>query len=298
MTSVKSIIRQHPLLRKIINKLNPYNLNVPPGHFYSPVPNLTEIKERELKLFETYQELAGINLNDIRQLELLEALKNEYPKLPFTDETNPAFRYSYNNEMYSHSSGALLFCMIQYLKPKHIIEVGSGYTSALMLDTNDIFFNGQINFTFIEPYPIRLKELMNREDLFKERIIEQKLEEVDPAIFENLEANDILFIDSTHVSKIGSDVNSIIFDILPKLKKGVYIHFHDIFYPFEYPKEWVLKGIYWNEAYLLRAFLQFNNTFSIQFFNTYLINKFKGEFAELPLMGKNIGGCIWLKKEE
>jgi hypothetical protein len=82
-------------------------------------------------------------------------------------------------------------------------------------------------------------------------------------IFCGLEENDILFIDSTHVTKINSDVNKIIFEILPKLQKGVLIHFHDIFWPFEYPQTWIREGMFWNEAYILRAFLEYNNSFEI-----------------------------------
>ncbi|MCZ8539210.1 hypothetical protein [Psychrobacillus psychrodurans] len=91
---------------------------------------------------------------------------------------------------------------------------------------------------------------------------------------------DILFIDSYHVSKIGSDVNYIIFEILPKLKPGVRIHFHDIFYPFEYPEKWIFEGRFWNRAYLLRAFLQYNQDFIIDLWNNYLILEHKEIFGD------------------
>ena len=296
--SFKNLIRQHPLTRKLVNTLNPFNLSVPPGHFYSPVPDINEVKKNADKIFNSQKPVLGIDFNDAGQLSLLERFKKEYPKLPFTENADPRFRYRYNNEMYGHSSGALLFCIMQVLKPKRIIEVGSGYSSALMLDTNSLFFNNEISLTFVEPYPDRLKKLLRPEDYQRSIIVEKKVEAVDPSIFETLGENDILFIDSTHVSKIGSDVNTIVFDILPRLKKGVYVHFHDIIYPFEYPKEWVLNGVFWNESYLLRAFLQFNNSFSIQFFNTYALEKFPREHDALPLFNTNVGGCIWLKKEK
>ena len=85
--------------------------------------------------------------------------------------------------------------------------------------------------------------------------------------FEKLEPNDLLFIDSSHISKIGSDLNYLLFEVLPSLKPGVIIHFHDILYPFEYPYEWIEKGIYWNEAYLLKAFLMHNKNYEILLFN-------------------------------
>ncbi len=130
--------------------------------------------------------------------------------------------------------------------------------------------------THIEPYPALLKSLLKPNDL---------------------KSNDILFIDSTHISKINSDVNAIFFEILPLLKSGVYIHFHDIFYPFSYPNDWLRAKNSWNEAYILRAFLSFNNTFEIVFFNTCLNYLYPDEFATaLPLSQKNKGGSIWLKK--
>jgi hypothetical protein len=84
------------------------------------------------------------------------------------------------------------------------------------------------------------------------------------SIISNLNENDILFIDSTHVSKFNSDVNCIIHNILPALSKGVYIHFHDVMYPFEYPKNWLIEGRAWNEQYILRAFLEFNTNFKLR----------------------------------
>ena len=116
-------------------------------------------------------------------------------------------------------------------------------------------------------------------------------------MFPSLEAHDSLFVDFTHVCRINSDVNRILFEILPGLKSGVYVHFHDIFYPVEYPKEWVYEGRAWNEAYALRAFLQFNSAFRIVFFNTYL-NLFHRPIYEMhmPLCLKNTGGSLWIQR--
>jgi hypothetical protein len=89
----------------------------------------------------------------------------------------------------------------------------------------------------------------------------------------------------------------LIYYILPALAKGVYIHFHDIFFPFEYPREWLLEGRAWNEDYMLRAFLAYNNTFKIVLFNTYLETKYEEKIKKrFPLLYKNTGGSIWIKK--
>lgn len=117
--------------------------------------------------------------------------------------------------------------------------------------------------------------------------------------FGQLEFGDILFIDSTHVSKAGSDVNYLLFEILPRLKSGVYIHFHDIFYPFEYPEEWVLHSdMIWNELYVLRAFLQNNQEYSIKFFQNFMEQEYGDLYLEhWPLKEKPHGGSLWIQKK-
>ena len=92
-------------------------------------------------------------------------------------------------------------------------------------------------------------------------------------------------------------MNFLLFEVLPVLKEGVYIHFHDVFYPFEYPKEWVFKGYNWNENYILRAFLMNNKDYKIQLFADYLHKHHKGLYKKMPLAYKNTGGNLWLKKE-
>ncbi len=167
-----------------------------------------------------------------------------------------------------------------------------------MLDTNEQFLNGKVKFTFIEPYPDRLFSLLRPQEKPAVHLIRQKLEEVPLPVFEALEAGDVLFIDSTHVSKAGSDVNYYLFEIFPLLKKGVYIHIHDIFYPFEYPREWIYEGRAWNEIYALRAFLSYNSHFKIVYFNHYMGNRHAALVGEkMPLCLKSAGGSIWLQKQ-
>jgi hypothetical protein len=141
--------------------------------------------------------------------------------------------------------------MIRYLKLKKIIEVGSGYSSCNTLDTNEFIFGGGISTTFIEPYPDLLTSLLKETDKNNARIISCNLQDTDIAEFETPGANDIHFVDSTHASKVNSDVNCIFYDILPRLASGVHTHFHDIFYHFKYPKEWLMEGRAWNEAYMV-----------------------------------------------
>lgn len=268
-----------------------------PGHYYSPVPSLKDLKRYQEKIFSKKDEIYAIDLNESNQIELLNKFKSYYSEIPFEEHKKKNLRYYFDNPFYSFGDGIFLYCMMRHVKPKKIIEIGSGFSSANMLDTNELFFNGEISIKFVEPYPNRLKSLLKKDDLNKVTLFESKLQDVDLSIFKELQENDILFIDSSHVTKTFSDVNIIIFNILPTLNKGVYIHFHDIFFPFEYPKSWVLGGYAFNEAYILRAFLEFNEAFSIVLFNSLIGYKYKSILEkDFPLCRKNCGGGIWLRK--
>lgn len=308
-TSIKTVIKKSPVLkgyiaereklRSELSALKALNKFVPPGHFYSPIPSLDEIQRDESKIFgKPLPGKIGIELHEEEQLKLLGDFIAFYKEMPFQSEKHEGLRYYYENPAYSYSDAILLHCMIRFLKPNNIIEVGSGFSSCMMLDTNELFFDGSIATTFIEPYPKLLLSLIKDADKSKVTTIQSRLQDVDLCEFETLQANDILFIDSTHVSKIYSDVNYIFFEILPKLSSGVYVHFHDIFYPFEYPKAWVYEGRAWNEAYLLRAFLQYNNAFRVVLMNTFMEHFHEAFFQKnMPLCMKNTGGSIWIRKE-
>jgi predicted O-methyltransferase YrrM len=270
---------------------------VPPGHVLSPIPSPEQVKLREKKIYAVPRAMPGLDLNEEGQLRLFDKLRQFYDGQPFSAQQTAGRRYWFENPAYSYSDALLLYCMLRHLRPRRVIEIGAGYSSCAILDTNELFFENSIECTFIEPVPALLRSLVNEQDLERITIIEKQLQEVDSQVFAELQANDILFIDSSHVAKIDSDVNHIFFRILPLLNSGVYIHFHDIFYPFEYPRAWVYEGRAWNETYLLRAFLQYNRQFEIQLFNTF-IDWFHNEkyFREMPLVQKNTGGSIWLKK--
>jgi len=309
---IKNVVKKLPYLRQLFldidrlrAELDKYKagqtrMYVPPGHFHSPIPSIEEVKLNEAKIFDRIKkELPGIDLNEEEQIFLFNQLMEYYNEQPFAPHKKPNLRYFFENPSYSYSDAIFLYCMIRYTRPAKIIEVGGGYSSCVILDTNELYFNNTISCTFIDPYPELLLSLIKEIDKDRNEIIQKKLQDVDLSKFSELSTGDILFIDSTHVSKVGSDVNYIFFEILPKLKSGVYIHFHDIAYPFEYPKEWIYEGRAWNEAYLLRAFLQYNNSFRIQLFNTFLesVHEDKDKLTkQMPLIMKNPGGSIWLKK--
>lgn len=272
---------------------------VPPGHYYSPIPAVNELWVNQDRIFDRQkQPLPGITLDDGKMLEQAEHFKEYYPEFPFPKEKAQALRYWTNNGTYSRGDGIILYSMLRNLRPKRIIEVGSGMTSSLMLDVNERFLQNSVQLTFIDPHPELLLSVIRPEDFSKTTIIPKKLQDVDLSIFSELEPNDIAFFDSTHVSKCDSDVNMIFFKILPVLKPGVYIHFHDVFYPFEYPKDWLLNvGAAWNEIYLLRAFLEFNSCFEVSFFNDYMARFHHDRLADtMPEFLDGLAAGIWLKK--
>jgi predicted O-methyltransferase YrrM len=271
---------------------------VPPGHFYSPIPSVDEVRRDAHRLFgPAARTIPGIDLNEPAQLTLLGEITRYYRDLAFPDTRSPGFRYFYQNPTYSYSDAIFLYGMIRHASPKRIVEVGSGSSSCLMLDTIDRHLDHQVDCTFIEPYPDRLLALLNPEDPERVAILRERVQDVDPALLLSLDRNDILFIDSSHTVKIGSDVTYLLGEILPRLRPGVYVHFHDVFYPFEYPEAWVTDGRAWNEAYALRAFLAFNEAFEIVLFNTYL-QRFHREIFErdMPQCLRNEGASIWLRR--
>lgn len=269
-----------------------------PGHFYSPIPNLDEVRSREAKIWPPVpRTVPGIELNAGAQVATLGELAKFYPELPFPrTRTEGGPRYWFDNSAYSYGDAIFLYSMLRHVRPKRVIEVGSGFSSAVMLDTRERFLGDDVQLTFIDPDVSTLNALLRPGD--RAAVIPARVQDVPPATFDELQAGDILFIDSTHVAKTGSDVNTILFDIVPRIASGVYVHFHDIFWPFEYPKEWVYEGRAWNEDYLVRAFLMFNRDFEIVLFANYL-GQFEREWLgrEMPLVLENPGGNLWLRRK-
>jgi predicted O-methyltransferase YrrM len=272
--------------------MSEFKESVPPGHFYSALPSIEDIREFYSK--DAEETIPGITIETRKQIDLLEQLKEYYPP-DFPDEKTEDCKYYYKNGLYSYTDAIILQCMLRHFKPNRVIEVGSGFSSAIMLETNEKYMNNEMKLVFADPYQWRLNELVPKEEL-EQLVIPERLQDMDLSLFDMLNTNDILFIDSTHVSKINSDVNKIFFEVLPRLKPGVIIHFHDIFWPFIYPPDWLVGGRAWNEVYLLRSFLQYNDSFELLLFSDF-IHKTTEWFSEnMPLTLKSTGGNIWLRR--
>lgn len=264
----------------------------PFNHYESPYSDIIKIHKNENMLFDVNKKVLDIDFNLNEQLELLERMKHLDLPCWKNLEENTKYRYYYDNHWFGKGSADALYYMIRLVQPKKIIEVGSGFSTAVMLDTNEYYFDNRIKIISVEPRADRLKSILRPTDNID--IYEKDFQEMPTNFFEVLEENDVLFIDSSHVSKMDSDVNFLFFEILPRLKKGVYIHFHDMFYPFIYPKEWVYEGRAYNEMYILRAFLMNNDKYEIKLFGHMLEYECKNEIPE-SLYGCG-AGSLWIRK--
>jgi hypothetical protein len=187
--------------------------------------------------------------------------------------------------------------MVRHYQVPKIVEIGSGFSSALMLDIKSTEMPA-LDLTFIEPYPVTLRNVMSERDQENCTILENKIQDVPLDIFDNLPPNSIVFIDSSHVLKVGSDLSTIVFSILPRLSPGVLVHFHDIFWPFEYPKEMIYEGRLWNEIYFIRAFLQFNDSFEVVFYPSFLQKAYSESLrSNLPSYAEFSASSLWVVRK-
>lgn len=294
---VKKVLNKLPYIKGLHKQVS--GVRHPNGHYYSSVFSIEDVKERQDQIWKDVdnKEIPGIDLNLDHQKKLVASFQEFYEDIPFAAEKQDNLRYYFKNMLYDYSEGIILYSMMRKFKPKNIIEIGSGYSSAVMLDTNDLFFDGKIKMTFIEPYTERLNSLLTSEDNNNVEVIEDIAQSISLDVFDRLEAGDILFIDSSHVSKTGSDVNYILFDILPRLKKGVLVHFHDIYNQFLYPKDKVFRGINWNETYIVRAFMMYNNGFDIVLYTNYLQKHYNEVFKDMPLLAEHPASNFWIQKK-
>lgn len=275
-------------------------MHYPAGHFYSPIPSLDDVMKHQGRIFTLKQHYAdGVDINEAGQVALLGSFEPYLKAIDFPKHKTEGRRYYSDNQSFLCTDAAMLTCFIQHFRPRRIVEVGSGFSSGVILDAVSMHLSGQVSCTFIEPYPEVLYRIISQADAGQVSILERGIQDVELSVFEALEAGDIFFVDSSHVSKVDSDLNRIMFEILPALKPGVIVHFHDIFHGFEYPQQWVAEGRAWNENYILRAFLQYNDRFEVLMFNDF-VSRYHADKLAPMLTGCKVGafqsGSIWLRK--
>lgn len=268
-----------------------------PVHFYSPIPSREDITRYDASRYGT----GGIDWNDDRQLDYLrQCAPFEKELLNCPKRRRNGADFYWDNDSFSYSDAAFYYSLIRIARPRKIVEIGAGSSTRLAVRAiRQMNANPADILDIIEPFPS--KDVANLAESSGANLMRGRLQDVPLAYFRSLGEGDILFYDGSHVSKYGSDVNYFMLSILPELNSGVYVHVHDIFMPDDMPKEWVEKlHLYWNEQYVLHAFLMYNRAFEIIFASHYLSRKYKemlDRYLTAPAAVKQNGGAsIWLRK--
>ncbi|HWL80066.1 MAG TPA: class I SAM-dependent methyltransferase [Roseomonas sp.] len=265
-------------------------------HYYEP-----QFRPGDLTPERLSQEriLPGIDMRLDAEKELLRRFRfqAELSHLPFSQPEGRDDVYWFDNTYFQRMDGSIWYSMLRLLKPRQIIEVGSGFSTLLArhaLERNATEPGGHLaQHLCIEPYERPWLERSGAE------IVRKRVEEVDLAIFDGLSEGDVLFIDSSHVLRPGGDVAMEILQILPRLKPGVVVHVHDIFTPRDYPWEWLFQmQRLWNEQYALEAFLTLNPAFEVMLGVQYVWHAAREEVeaACVPLEGQIPGTSFYIRR--
>lgn len=266
-------------MRNAFRMFQRIGITVSPNHYYWPVPDFRELEARK---WPAEEEPVGLDLAFDRQLEFLRTVVPQY-KAEWESDSSPFFsvNYSYSNGFFETVDAEIAYCLVRHYKPRRIVEVGGGYSSRVMaaaLDMNLKLDRVRGDLVTIDPHPDRFpkKALSDRVHL-----ITQTIQNVDMDIFLSLQSGDFLFLDSSHIVGIGSDVVREYLEIVPRVAGGVLIHAHDIFIPGDYPREAVLHNLaFWSEQYLLQALLMFNHHFEVLWGSSYMQSRANTELEE------------------
>jgi predicted O-methyltransferase YrrM len=264
-------------------------------HYYEPFFDPADFR---LSLEEDRM-LPGIDLGEMQQLALLDNLHYQDELLNFPVESDGQRNFYYNNEFFAPGDAEFLYAMVRYFRPRRIFEVGSGNSTLMILNAlaanrkNDPEY--ECDLTCIEPY---------ESPWLEERgvtVLRKRVEEMDAAFFSALKSGDILFIDSSHVIKPQGDILHLYLHVLPLLQSGVFVHIHDIMTPRDYFHHWVADKLqFWNEQYVLEAFLSMNKDFSvIAALNFLKHHHFERLAAVCPILSQQPAsepGSFWLRR--
>ncbi len=276
---VKTFFKQQLLF---LHKLGTrFGIHILPVHYYSPMPDIVALEKKKSQ-WAYKSELPGIDINLNKQIEDLQSIC-----LPYQREyaNNEAYKYAVEKAFgpgFGYIEAQALHGAIRHFKPKRIVEIGSGVSSWCMLNAiekNKFDTGYNCELTCIDPNPTQ-----NTKNLIGSKInlIPVQAQSVPfEKAFSHLEKNDLLFIDSSHTVKPGSDVNYLCLEILPRLKPGVIVHIHDIFLPFDYTRDVLQTYFHWTETSLVRAFLTHNPKARIIFCLSHLHYERQNELAKI-----------------
>lgn len=254
------------VLARMFSLCQKMGINITPVHYESTIPVIGKLPA---SLWKSKTDMVGVDLREDEQLELLRefsnSYRNEYERFPAEDPGRPG-EYYMNNRFFAGYDAKTLYCFVRHFKPKKVIEVGSGFSTLVfaqsLLKNREEDPGDDAELLIVEPYPRDF--LRDGFPGLRSSLRETRVQDVSLSDFAALGAGDILFIDSSHALRIGSDVQYEILEILPRLRPGVIVHLHDIFLPGEYPRSWVMDRVrFLNEQYILQAFLAFNQQFEV-----------------------------------
>lgn len=267
-----------------------------PFHYYFPTFDPEALPP---SVWTRESRLAGIDLRVEQQLQLLDQFRycDELRRFPLHGKAGSGFYYF--NGMFAPGDAEILYSVIRHFRPRRMIEIGSGNSTLLAkaaLDLNRAEGH-QAEHICIEPFAAPWLEYLGLTQLIRERV-----ESLDPAFFQQLDENDILFIDSSHVVRTGGDVVLEYLEVVPQLRPGVLVHVHDIFLPFEYPLSWSRDNKwFWTEQYLVQAFLAFNSAFEVVLGLSYLNAHHRPALARAAPVYAEHPGCspasLWMRRK-
>jgi hypothetical protein len=268
--------------------------------YYSPVPHLELLPD---DIFDRRSRLGGIDLQVERAMRFVETDLAPYVAeldVPRDGPADPGQFYLLNRN-YEAADAELLYAMIRWRRPRRVVELGSGFTTLLINQAchRNAEDGAPVDHVAYDPYPRR--QILGEELPPGTRFEATSATDVPLEVFAGLEQGDVLFVDTTHTVKLGSDVNFIVLDVLPELAPGVVVHFHDVFLPWEYPRAW-FEGeprYLWAEQYLLQAFLAFNREFEVLLPVHAVSREHPARLrAVVPSVPEQtgVGGALWLRR--
>lgn len=274
----------------------------PPGHASSSVVDPATVGpyvQRQRSLGADCLNGIQVSISDMRRLA--RGWRSLAGDVVVRAEADPSARFSLDRStQFPFGDAWALKTVIKTMRPKRIIEVGAGAITGCILDTLDEFSLTSCQLTSIGSPAAELAKHLRDGDAERMTVITDPVQDVPLQRFSELQAGDILFLDTTHVLKTGSDLHHILFHVLPALSNGVWIQFHDCMYPFEYPDFWIKNRNYsWNEIYAIRAFLTNNTRFRVRYWMSMIHALHPEDLEEThPDLRASPGSGIWLEKVE
>ena len=253
-------MRGKQLLFKTFSMLDRAGVHVMPKHYYTPVPDCTWLRQNQ-SLWIERSSLTGIDWDLAEQFAWLQDVCQPYYGEVAGLKSYYSFTQNGSGPGYGEIESQVLHCFVRRFAPANIIEIGSGVSTMCMLEAAGLNQRDGKRFprvTCVEPFPSQ--NLRQRKEV---ELIPQFCQQVPLSLFDRLSAGDLLFIDSTHAVKVGSDVMRIYLEIIPHLPAGVFLHIHDVYLPYAYPRDVFNMPYWWQETALLMALLTNNSRLSV-----------------------------------